>query len=158
LKFINKETNLSITIEETLLHKLTAIGKKHYPNEFGGFLIGNYSDNSRCLNITDTILPSKYKASKSRFQRNSSGIEKELRAYYNENPKKYYIGEWHTHPDGQPIPSKTDIMAIETILQQKEASIQKPVLLIIAYSKKSVEAEFYVPHKNKLYKYETTKN
>ena len=155
---INKEIKLSISIDETLLNNLTEIGKKHYPNEFGGFLIGYYSDDLKRLNITDTILPTQYKASKYLFERNTTGIKDILENHYEKIPKKYYVGEWHTHPDNLPVPSSTDIKAINEILKHKDTSIQNPILLIIGYNNHSVEYGFYVPLKNKLYKYETVKN
>ena len=151
---INKEIKLSISIDETLLIELTEIGKKHYPNEFGGFLMGYYSDDLKQLNITDTILPTKFKASKYQFERDITGIIETLKNHYEQAPKTYYVGEWHTHPNNLPIPSTTDINAINEILKHKDKSIQNPILLIIGYTKQSVEYGFYVPFKNKLYKYE----
>lgn len=151
---INKELKLSINIADSLLDELTALGKKHYPNEFGGFLIGNYSDDFKQLNITSTILPTKFKASKYQFERDTTGIKETLKNYYEQIPKTYYVGEWHTHPDNLPIPSTTDIKAINEILEHQDTSIQNPILLIIGYTKQNVEHGFYVSFKNRLYKYE----
>lgn len=149
---------MSISIDETLLTELTEIGKNQYPNEFGGFLIGYYSDDLKKLYITDTIQPTKYKASRYQFERDATGINETLKNHYEQIPKTYYVGEWHTHPNNLPIPSTTDINAINEILNHKDTSIQNPILLIIGYTKQSVEYGFYVPFKNKLYKYETIKN
>ncbi len=151
---INKEIKLSISITDTLLSELTNIGKSHYPDEFGGFLIGYYSSDLKQLNITATILPTIFKATKYKFERDTTGINETLINYYKQIPKTYYVGEWHTHPDNMPVPSTTDIKAINNILNHKGKSIQNPVLLIIGYNKQKVEFGFYVPYKNKLYKYE----
>jgi [CysO sulfur-carrier protein]-S-L-cysteine hydrolase len=148
------EIGLSISIDESLLNELIDIGKKYYPKEFGGFLIGNYSDDFKQLNITNTILPKKYRSTKYLFQRDAIGIDEELKSFYNETPKKYYVGEWHTHPDNLPIPSSTDINAINTIVNYKEVTIQSPVFLIIGNNKTEVELGFYVTLKNKIYRYE----
>ena len=150
----NQVIKLSISIGDDLLNRLTEIGKKHYPSEFGGFLIGNYSDDLKQLNITDTILPIRFKSTRYQFERNTNGINEKLRSYYEETPKKYYVGEWHTHPDNLPIPSLTDIKAMNNIVNHKDVSIQNPVLLIIGYDKNKVEIGFYVSCKNKLFKYE----
>lgn len=149
----NKEIGLIINVEDALLSNIINIGVKHYPNEFGGFLIGYYSSNQTHLNITDTILPNKYKATPYLFERDTIGIEDILKKYYNENPQKYYVGEWHTHPNNSLIPS-TDIKAINTITNHKEVSIKNPVMLIIGYNKTKIELGFYVQFKNKLYRYE----
>lgn len=145
---------LSLEVNDELLNRIAETGKSHYPNEFGGFLVGYYSDNDICLHITDTILPKNFKASRCSFERITEGIEKKLNKYYEEIPKKFYIGEWHTHPDGSPIPSSTDISAINTIINNQNACLINPILLIIGYSETQVDFGFYVWLENKLYKYE----
>lgn len=149
-----EKIGLSIEANDELLNGLVEKGKSHYPNEFGGFLIGYYSDNNKHLHITDTILPKKFKASKYSFERSANGIEKKLGSYYKENPQKFYVGEWHTHPDNSPIPSLTDISAINAIINNQNSSIANPVLLIIGYSETKVNFGFYVWFENKLYRYE----
>ncbi|WP_099367476.1 Mov34/MPN/PAD-1 family protein [Sphingobacterium sp. 1.A.4] len=149
-----EQIGLSLEVEDELLNELLEIGKTHYPNEFGGFLLGYYSEDNKHLHITNTILPKKYQASKYSFERNTKGIENELAEFYAENPRKIYIGEWHTHPDNSHIPSATDISAINTIINSKNTSIANPVLLIIGYSKTTVDFGFYISFENKLYKYE----
>lgn len=149
-----EKIGLSLEAEDELLNKLLEFGKTHYPKEFGGFLIGYYSEDNRHLQITDTVLPKKYQASKYSFKRSTKGVEKEFTEFYSENPRKAYVGEWHTHPDNSPIPSTKDISAINTITNSKNTSIPNPVLLIIGYSKKTVVFGFYVWFEDQLYKYE----
>lgn len=149
-----EDLGLMLEIEEEFLSTLVRIGVKHYPNEFGGFLIGNYSENQTHLKITDTILPNKFKGTPYLFERDTVGIEKKLKQFYEEEPSKYYIGEWHTHPDNLPIPSSTDINAINSIARHNEVSIKNPIMLIIGYNKTEVRHAFYVKFKNKVYKYE----
>lgn len=149
-----EKIGLSIEADDELLDILVEKGKSYYPNEFGGFLVGYYSDENRQLHITNTILPKIFKASKYYFERSTKGIEKKLCTYYKENPKKFYVGEWHTHPDTSPIPSATDISAINAIINNQNACLANPVLLIIGYSKAQVDFGFYVWFENKLYRYE----
>jgi len=149
-----EKIGLSIEADDELLNSLVEKGKSHYPNEFGGFLVGYYSDDNRHLHITDTILPKSFKASKYSFERSTKGIEKKLGTYYKKTPQKFYVGEWHTHPDNSPIPSLTDISAINAIINNKNACLANPVLLIIGYSKTKVDFGFYVWFVNILYRYE----
>ena len=88
------------------------------------------------------------------IERDTVGIDDKVKNYYNEYPRKYYVGEWHTHPNNLPIPSNTDIKAINAITNHKEVSIKNPVMLIIGYIKTKIELGFYVQFKNKLYRYE----
>lgn len=145
---------LSLEVNDELLNSLVEEGKNHYPNEFGGFLIGYYSDDNRCLHITDTVLPKNFKASRHSFERTTKGIDKKLENYYEKIPKKLYVGEWHTHPDNSSIPSLTDISAISAIINNQNACLVNPVLLIIGYSKTQIDFGFYVWFENKLYRYE----
>ena len=149
-----EEIGLSLQVEEAFLQELVTTGKLYYPNEFGGFLVGYYSEDFRQLNITDTILPKTFKATKYRFERSNRGIGKKLKAFYNSIPSKIYVGEWHTHPDNSSNPSITDFVAINSIINNKATSISNPILLIIGYTAQTVDFGFYVSFKNKLYKYE----
>ena len=149
-----EKIGLSIEVEDELLKSLVEKGKSHYPNEFGGFLVGYYAEDKRHLHITDTILPESFKSSKYNFERSAKGIEKKLCTYYKETPQKFYVGEWHTHPDNSPIPSLTDVLAINMIINNQNGSLPNPVLLIIGYSKTKVDFGFYVWFENKLHKYE----
>ncbi|MBK0383968.1 Mov34/MPN/PAD-1 family protein [Pedobacter sp. SD-b] len=151
---ILKIEKIGLSLEAELLNKLLEIGKTHYQKEFGGFLIGYYSEDNRHLHITDTVLPKRYQASKYSFERSTEGIENEFTEFYTGTPIKIYIGEWHTHPNNSPIPSATDISAINTIINNKNTSIANPVLLIIGYSKNTVDFGFYVWFENNLYKYD----
>lgn len=141
-------------IEDDLLNSLIDIGIKHYPNEFGGFLIGYYSETQTHVRITDTILPHKFNGTPYLFERDTIGIDDKLKQFYDEEPKKYYLGEWHTHPNNLPIPSSTDIKVINSIANHPDVSIKNPVMLIIGYNKTKVELGFYVQFKNKIYRYE----
>lgn len=149
-----EKIGLSIEVDDELLNSLVEKGKGHYPNEFGGFLVGYYADDNKHLHITDTILPKSFKASKYSFERCTKGIEKKLGTYYKETHKKFYVGEWHTHPDNSPIPSLTDISAINAIINNNNACLTNPVLLIIGYSKTKVDFGFYVWFENKLHRFE----
>src|SRR5690606_18819086 len=126
---------LSIDADDELLSFIVEKGKGHYQNEFGGFLIGYYTEDYKHLRITDTILPKYFNSTKYSFERSTKGIAKKLGTYFEETPKKFYVGEWHTHPDSSPIPSITDISAINAIINNQNACLANPVLLIIGYSK-----------------------
>lgn len=149
-----KELELTLSISEGLLKNLIKIGQAHYPNEFGGILIGSYTENFKHLSVTDTILPTTYKSTKFHFERGIEDVENELKLYYSVDPPKYYVGEWHTHPHHLPIPSYTDINALNEIIECATVSIKHPVLLIIGQDKGEISSIFYVIYNQKLYKYE----
>lgn len=149
-----EKIGLSLEIEYQLLNNMTENGKIYYPNEFGGFLFGYYTNNNKHLIITDSVLPLKFKSSRYNFERSTEGIEDQLYKFHRESPPKFYIGEWHTHPDSNAIASYADILAMRSIISTPNSCIKNPVLLIIGDSKSKVKFSFYVLYNYNLYKYE----
>ncbi|MGN6638024.1 MAG: Mov34/MPN/PAD-1 family protein [Mucilaginibacter sp.] len=152
----NDEIGLSFEIPADLIEKIETIGRKHYPNEFGGLLVGNYSADKKTVLVTETLLPKAYKSSKYSFERGSNGFRKKLLDLYNQAEPKFYVGEWHTHPNGRPNPSFTDMCALKKIADHEEVHITSPVMLIVGLNANAVELGFYVYFKNTIYRYETT--
>lgn len=143
-----------IEIDDQLLNKITRLGEAHFPNEYGGFLIGYYASDGKKVHITDTILPKKFEASPNLFVRYGEGLEKIFLDYYNQQPQKYYVGEWHTHPNGLPIPSTIDVNGLQSIKNSDQVAILNPVLLIIGYMPAKVSYGAYVLIHDKVVKYE----
>lgn len=152
--FKNNDIGLAVEIGDRLLGEIIEVGNQHKPNEFGGFLIGFYSQDRKQLNVTDIILPKKYRGTPYLFERDTVGVTERLYSFYKEDPKKYYVGEWHTHPQSLPVPSSTDYNAMVEITNHADVAIKNPVLLIVGYRNKLVDLGFYVMFRNKLYKYE----
>jgi len=42
-----------------------------------------------------------------------------------------YLGDWHTHPGGEPFPSAMDMIALHRIAQDQEARCPRPVMGIL---------------------------
>ncbi len=150
----NRHNNLEIILEESLLKEIETIAVQHYPNEFGGFLLGKYSEDFKSVVIESIILPYKYKASPVLFQRSTKDLEKNFIKEYQEN-SRYYIGEWHSHPDGSTMYSGTDLNAMIETAESDEVQIKNPLLLIISISKKKMQNfTFYYYSEKKLFAYE----
>ena len=154
MNLINNEIGLGIDIPDLLIEKIYKVGLKHYPNEFGGLLIGYYSKDKKTVVIQETLLPKKYKSSRFSFERNVEELRKKLEKYYSQDPSLIYVGEWHTHPDSLPIPSSTDLNAINDIINCETVLIKNPILMIIGINKEKCDPGFYVYFKNRIYKYE----
>lgn len=154
MKLVNKETGLRISIEQSLIDTLVLYGRDKYPKEFGGVLVGYYSDDKRTVNIIDSILPIDFKSTKTTFERGVVGLKEALEEYYKQNPSLVYIGEWHTHPNAAPVPSRTDDYAMREIVDASSVCIDNPVMTIIGLTENSAKLAFYVYMENKFYKYE----
>lgn len=154
MKLYNKHKQVELVIDQELLDKIGKTGIENFPNEFGGFLIGKYSDDYKTLFITNYILPKIYKGSRYIFERSSKGIKSILSELFRVK-KEFYVGEWHTHPNGYTGYSNTDLNAMINIAGTSSVKIKNPVLLILSVSEKKLnKASFYIYDNKKLSPYE----
>lgn len=158
MKFICQHIGLSIVIDDKLVDQLCRLGSDHYPKEYGGLLVGRYVNDNKEVLIEQTVLPKKFKSSAFSFERGVEGLRNILAGLFRKNPSLIYVGEWHTHPDGRPVPSSTDSSALRTIAEHKDVFIKNPLLLIIGVSSTGYELGFYVLHKNEVHSYELESN
>lgn len=154
MKLINTYKNVSLMINDSLLERLTQVALQNYPHESGGFLVGYYSQDFMTLHITDFILPQQQKSSSFLFERSIIGIKEIFNKLF-VTKKYYYIGEWHTHPDGSSMYSHTDLKAMIEIATCKTVNITNPILLILSVNKNKLQDfSFYIYNHKGLYKYE----
>lgn len=154
MRLINIENKLELIINDDLLKEIRDSAIKHYPNEFGGFLIGQYTNNFKTVEITNVILPLKYKGSPISFLRLTNDIKDVFSNVFN-NSGQYYVGEWHSHPNGSTMYSQTDLNAMNEIVDCDTVSIKNPILLILSVNNKSTNKfTFYYYNNKKLVPYE----
>ncbi len=74
---------------------------------------------------------------------------------YFDSEKRYYIGEWHSHPNGSTHFSHTDLNAMRQIESCETVTINNPVLLILSIGENGVnDYAFYLYSNGDLFKYE----
>lgn len=143
------QRNVSLIIDDVLISNLIDTAMNRFPNEYGGFLLGKYSDNADELKVSKYILPKYHKSQPCSFERSINGLENEF-----SNTSEYYVGEWHTHPNGASQYSSTDLNAMIQISNHENVTILNPILLIISLNKKGlVDLSIYLFDKGKLYEY-----
>lgn len=151
----NPKYNLVLEVSDSFIQSVSQLVVNHYPNEFGGFLIGYYSDDLKKLHVTGYILPKKYSSSKISFTRNTKGTESIFKKMYAEEPRRYYVGEWHSHPNGSTGYSNTDLLAMVDIVKCETVKIHNPILLILSVEKNTVmDFDFYIYKDQEISKYE----
>jgi integrative and conjugative element protein (TIGR02256 family) len=68
------------------------------------------------------------------FIRNPKDHESELNRFFARTGKEYtrfnYLGEWHSHPSFEAIPSHTDIQTMQSIVEDPAVGVNFLVLLI----------------------------
>ena len=95
---VKKYKNLQLCFKRQLIEKMTKIAIHHYPNEYGGFLLGCYADDFTRLYIKDFLLVDKYTSSSVEFRRELNSKIHNFENIFQETGL-YYIGEWHSHPN-----------------------------------------------------------
>lgn len=123
---------LTVEISNPIVEKIIHVCMQSYPFECGGILIGLYSEDCKTASITD--ISSQNGKYRTRFLRIDSGLMKLLKEQWRNG--KYYVGEWHYHPDNSPKPSSTDISTMHNLCTAKDLKCPEPILLIIGGSKK----------------------
>ncbi|WP_018675596.1 Mov34/MPN/PAD-1 family protein [Riemerella columbina] len=152
---INKHKNLYIEFSDELLLKIQNHVVKHYPKEFGGLLIGKYSDDLKSLILTDILIPEEYTNHRTLFTRGTKGIQQKLIKMFKLKEKLYYVGEWHSHPNVSSRYSRTDLNAMKEIAKSESIRINNPVLLIVSIdNEKILDYTFYLYDNEKLIEYE----
>ena len=112
------------------------MAQEHYPNEVGTSLVGCYSDDGFKASVLDLApLSADSKGSRTSFYRGIAGLRgfyKKLREAF--SGKRYYVGEWHSHPDGAPIPSYMDNQNQLEIAEDAKTNCPECILIIIGGS------------------------
>ena len=112
---------------------MTEMAQEHYPNEVGTSLVGSYSDDGFEASVLELApLSSDSKGSRTSFYRGVAGLRNfftKLRKIFSGG--RYYVGEWHSHPDGKPIPSGTDNRNQLEIAKDTKTDCSECILIII---------------------------
>ncbi len=155
IKFYQPKLKLTLTIESHCLSMIKSLAEEHYPNEFGGILIGNYIDNNTELVISKILTPVKYKSSSSGFEPNNIELTELLNSkeVIDKNSNLMYVGDWHSHPDNSNQYSIIDFHSIEKIATTNSVKTKNPILLIVSINKNRFVPGFYVYKNGKLLKF-----
>ena len=130
LEFWSKDDTFGLRMSKSNLNQMFRHCKKSFPDETGGILIGNYTKSLDCAAIeTITGPPKDSKRGRTWFKRGVQGLREIVEKYWKHN--RFYIGEWHFHPEGEPSPSNTDKNQLETICKSKDYDCSAPILVIV---------------------------
>jgi proteasome lid subunit RPN8/RPN11 len=112
---------------------MVARADEAHPLEIGASLLGYYSDDQHTAHV-DGVCPTPEDAEGSRygFRRGLKGLATLLeRIFIKSKGKRYYVGEFHSHPSGPAVPSAVDDRAQFSIAKDIAAQCATPVLLIV---------------------------
>lgn len=117
--------------------QLMARCSRSWPRETGGILVGHYTlslDTAVVTRLPPTPLDSR--SGTASFLRGQRGLRQLLIRLWDRPPvfRRYYLGEWHYHPDHVSLPSGPDVAQMRQIAAAASYHCPEPVLLIVGGS------------------------
>lgn len=106
-----------------------------YPLETGGVLVGYVAASGEPVAHAVIGAGPKARHAPARFEPDHLWQCEQLDALFTGSSGQWvYLGDWHTHPDGQPKMSRLDRRTLRRIATHSEAGITRPLMLIVAGS------------------------
>jgi integrative and conjugative element protein (TIGR02256 family) len=150
-----KELGFTLSISQHCLDEIEHYSYKHYPLEFGGFLLGGYSRDMKRIYITNILIAENKINGPAFFQPidNSSVHKKITKIFDKTHGLINYIGEWHTHPEMGNFYSGTDFDSIKKQAKSKNIFTNNPLLCVVSVGRRYFEPKFYIYYNNNLYEF-----
>ena len=104
---------------------------RHAPNETGGVVVG-YIVSSGDYVVSHILLGGpNARRSRYRFVPDYEFHESAVAQLYVESRRRLiYLGDWHTHPSGNCVPSRDDRRTLRRISRYRHARISQPIMII----------------------------
>lgn len=115
------------------LDQAVAEADRTFPMETGGVLLGWRASTSEVV-ITDLVGPGP-RAEHHRvwFRPDADWQQEQIDARYAQSGRTVtYLGDWHTHPNGNPVLSRKDLRTLRRISRHADARIPQPVMAVVA--------------------------
>jgi integrative and conjugative element protein (TIGR02256 family) len=121
-----------ILLEREHLEKMLLEGRRMFPLETGGVLMGFVS--AKRTVVTSVIGPGPRAVHRRRsFTPDAEWQQDRVADLYESSGRRdTYLGDWHTHPAGSTRASFTDWVAAWTIARSREARCRKPVMVVLS--------------------------
>jgi integrative and conjugative element protein (TIGR02256 family) len=140
--FILKSTGIKVILEGRHIKKMEKFIRTAGQNEIGGIILGCYPDLTTAEASEILGPPSDSKAGRYWFERGIKGLKSILNAAWEQN--KYYLGEWHYHPNGTVDPSWQDFKEMKKISKSEKYYCPEPLMIIIAGNFQNYKLGVYV--------------
>ena len=122
-------------------------------SETGGVLYGERDDALRIIWVSDILgPPPDSEASAHGFVCGTEGVDAATMTFSTRSrDSSRPIGMWHTHPDGDPVPSPTDFEGMDTIIRRTDRSLPKQLLIIVGGTESEYRIGAYLYNRYKPY-------
>jgi integrative and conjugative element protein (TIGR02256 family) len=130
IHYVSENAELAVSLSPGIASDLEALASIGKGQETGGILIGYYSPGRDRAIVTEVSgAPSDSKSTRASFIRGIRGLQKLINAAWKRH--RYYLGEWHLHPNSSPRPSSTDIGQMQDFAADPKRNCSQPVLIVV---------------------------
>ena len=128
------ERECTVYLPDAALQTMADIAQRARPNETGGTLIGYYSEDRALAHVVKALgVRRGARSSRTRFYRPPDDVDGKLAEIYrNSGGQLYYLGEWHSHPSGNLLPSATDLRTLQDLARSPDVATDTPILILLA--------------------------
>lgn len=127
----SEDRRYGVRIAGELIAKMVRLCAQAAGDETGGILVGHYTVALNCAVIRAVSrAPSDSARGRTWFDRGVRGLQRWIDRLW-ARERYYYLGEWHFHPQGAPLPSATDIRQMEQVAASVNYRCPEPILVII---------------------------
>jgi len=118
---IHFKYNISIHIHPSIIDTIRCYSQGAFDFEAGGILLGKKLIDSEDYTISELTRPNQFdKRTRFGFLRSKKAAQHVInQRWRNSKGIVNYLGEWHTHPFANPMPSMTDQILLNTIAKEK---------------------------------------
>jgi integrative and conjugative element protein (TIGR02256 family) len=114
-----------------VLSRVLELGRRAAPKETGGVLVGYYTEAQDCAVVTEVSgAPPDSRSGRNFFVRGTAELQRWLNRLWRRE-RRFYLGDWHSHPGGAPRASPTDIAQLKEIAEDESRKCPEPVALLI---------------------------
>lgn len=113
--------------------RMRDIAIEHAPDEVGTSLVGKYSNRGHRATVLDLApLTPDSRGGRWWFIRGVQGLREFFERISSQfQGKRYYVGEWHSHPGAAPVASRTDDKNQDDICRSNTANCPEAILVIV---------------------------
>ncbi|MBA2714093.1 MAG: Mov34/MPN/PAD-1 family protein [Rubrobacteraceae bacterium] len=131
IEFWSEDRAFGLKVPSEALSRMLELSRRATPRETGGVLVGYYTEAQDCAVVTEVSrAPPDSRSGKNIFVRGTAGLQRWLNKLWLRE-RRFYLGDWHSHPGQTPRPSLTDMAQLEEIAEDKSRKCPEPVALLI---------------------------
>ena len=123
---------MQLLLPSRLIRRLQRELRRARRREIGGLLMGEHVC-GEVFRIAD-ISVQRSGGSHACFVRHPKDHQKQLKKFFARTGDEYtrfnYLGEWHSHPTFEPIPSGTDLRTMQSMIEDPDVGVNFLVLLV----------------------------